>query len=123
MIAPDFIDTPEHLREQVAEAQEAIISIARDLGLGITGGPDDIRAEIMRAIRRLTDERNAWRSGDQDRTIEADNLRRLLRLAAPHVEASAGASHLLDGFRPRVRPLDALVEEIRAALTTEGAQA
>lgn len=54
---------------------------------------------------------------------ERDNLRRLLRLALPHVEASSGAEHLLDGFRRQVRPLDALVEEIRAALTTtEGAQ-
>lgn len=51
---------------------------------------------------------------------ERDNLRRLLRLALPHVEASAGASHLLDGFRPQVRTLDALVEEIRVAVTITG---
>ena len=95
------------------QAQEALINIARDLGLGIAGGPDDIRAEIMVAVQAMRGQA----------CKDCDNLRRLLRLSLPHVEASAGASHLLDGFRRQARPLDALVEEIRAALTTEGAQA
>jgi hypothetical protein len=51
-----------------------------------------------------------------ERTLDAENLRRLLAIALPHIEASAGAEHLFDGFRPRERPLDATVEEIRAAL-------
>ena len=51
-----------------------------------------------------------------ERTLDAENLRRLLAVALPHVEASAGAEHLFDGFRPRGRPLDATVEAIRAAL-------
>jgi hypothetical protein len=71
---------------------------------------DDVPAdELLELTKEIRDER--------------DNLRRLLRLAAPHVEASAGASHMLDGFRRKVRPLDKLVEEIWAALTTEGAKA
>jgi hypothetical protein len=52
-------------------------------------------------------------------SLDAENksLRRLLAIALPHVEASAGAEHLLDGFRPRRRPLDATVEAIREALS------
>ena len=51
-----------------------------------------------------------------ERMMDAENLRRLLTIALPHVEASAGAEHLFDGFRPQRRPLDGVVEEIRAAL-------
>ena len=43
---------------------------------------------------------------------EIDGLRALLTAALPRVEASAGAQHLLDGFRPQVR----LVQTIREAL-------
>lgn len=40
----------------------------------------------------------------------------LLRYCAPHVFAAAKAEHLLDGFNPRKRKIDKLVEEIRKAL-------
>ena len=40
----------------------------------------------------------------------------LLASCYPHVEASAKASHLLDGFRPRIRPLDALVVKLSVEL-------
>ena len=44
-------------------------------------------------------------------------LRDLLRAALPHVEASAEAAHLLDGFNRRKRPLDDLVAALRAELS------
>lgn len=44
------------------------------------------------------------------------NLRDLLRQALPHVQASAGAAHLTDGFRPKAHPLDDLVAQIKEAV-------
>lgn len=37
----------------------------------------------------------------------------LLQMAAPHVYASAGAEHMLDGFKPKKLPIDELVNRIR----------
>ena len=46
--------------------------------------------------------------------IELKRLRMLLREALPHVEASAGSSHLTDGFRPKpANALDELVNRIK----------
>lgn len=50
---------------------------------------------------------------------ERDQLLVLLRQAQPIVEAHAGASHMLDGFRPRRNRWDELVEAIDAALATK----
>ena len=47
--------------------------------------------------------------------IRLGELRDLLRAALPHVEASAEAAHLLDGFRRRKHAIDDLV----AALNDE----
>jgi len=47
---------------------------------------------------------------------ELARVRSLLGIALPHVEASAGADHMLDGFRPRRRPIDDDLDAIRAAL-------
>jgi len=47
-----------------------------------------------------------------------DVLMPLLEMAAPHVFASAGAHHMLDGFRPQRKPIDELVERIKSALPT-----
>lgn len=41
----------------------------------------------------------------------------LLRQAAPIVHAHAGASHMLDGFRPKRNKWDELAESIDAALS------
>ena len=43
-------------------------------------------------------------------------LHALLAECEPHVLASVGAEHLLDGFRPQRRPLDDLADRVRAAL-------
>lgn len=45
-----------------------------------------------------------------------DVLMPLLEMAAPHVYASAGAAHMLDGFKPKRLPIDELVERINAVL-------
>lgn len=42
-----------------------------------------------------------------------DLLMPLLEMAAPHVYASAGAAHMLDGFRPKRIPIDELVDRIK----------
>lgn len=47
---------------------------------------------------------------------ECEKLRELLLQSAPIVHAHAGASHMLEGFRPRRNKWDALVEQIDAAL-------
>ena len=47
---------------------------------------------------------------------ELAKARNLIGIALPHVQASAGAEHMLDGFRPRRRPIDDDVDAIRAAL-------
>ena len=66
-------------------------------------------SRLFPASRRLATALKASRA-------ESAALSSLLTAALTHVEASAGAQHLLDGFRPQVRPLDALVQEIREAL-------
>lgn len=43
----------------------------------------------------------------------------LLRQAAPIVHAHAGASHMLDGFRPKRNKWDELAESIDAALSQQ----
>jgi hypothetical protein len=50
---------------------------------------------------------------------ELARVRSLLGIALPHVEASAGADHMLDGFRPRRRPIDDDLDAIRAALAND----
>lgn len=47
---------------------------------------------------------------------EREKLRALLLQSAPIVHAHAGASHMLEGFRPRRNKWDALVEQIDAAI-------
>ena len=44
----------------------------------------------------------------------------LLRQAAPIVHAHAGASHMLDGFRPKRNKWDELAESVDAALAKHG---
>lgn len=50
---------------------------------------------------------------------EAEVLRALLGKALPVVEAHAGASHMLDGFRPARNKWDDLVDGIRAAMAAK----
>ena len=45
-----------------------------------------------------------------------NELQSLLEMSAPHVFASAGAAHMMDGFRPRRHPIDELVDRIKAMI-------
>lgn len=47
---------------------------------------------------------------------EREKLRSLIRHAQPIIRAHAGASHMLDGFRPKRNQWDELVEGIDAAM-------
>ena len=47
---------------------------------------------------------------------ECEKLRLLLSQSAPIVHAHAGASHMLDGFKPKRNKWDSLVEQIDAAM-------
>ena len=47
---------------------------------------------------------------------DREKLRNLLRHAQPIIKAHAGASHMLDGFRPKRNQWDELVEAIDAAM-------
>ena len=74
----------------------------------------------------------AWRDwhGEEDDDIPAINpsfkkgfnacaeiLLPLLEKAYPHIKASAGAAHMLDGFHPRPHPLDETVKEIKQVIS------
>lgn len=52
---------------------------------------------------------------------EAEALRSLLSKSLPIVEAHAGASHMLEGFRPTRNKWDELVDGIRAAMAAKEA--
>lgn len=52
---------------------------------------------------------------------EVEELRVLLRKSLPIVEAHAGASHMLEGFRPARNKWDELVDGIRAAMAAKEA--
>ena len=47
---------------------------------------------------------------------ECEQLRNLLRHAQPIIRAHAGASHMLDGFRPKRNQWDELVDAVDAAI-------
>lgn len=64
---------------------------------------------LAEGIAQLEAERDQLR-------IQVQHMLGLLRQAQPIVEAHAGASHMLDGFRPRRNRWDALAEAIAAAL-------
>ncbi len=57
---------------------------------------------------------------DDDVLLWAENrlneLQALLEMSAPHVFASAGAAHMMDGFKPKRLPIDELVDRIKAVL-------
>ena len=57
---------------------------------------------------------------DVDVLLWAENrmneLQALLEMSSIHVFASAGAEHMLDGFKPKRRPIDELVERIKAVM-------
>ena len=76
---------------------------------------EKLQAEVEE-YHKLTAETNAARLKEQ---AERQKLRRLLEISLPYVESQAKAEHLLDGFRPQIRPLDKVVEEIRQALFTQ----
>lgn len=73
------------------------------------------------AIRILPLGRGATQEKAARLAAELAKARNLIGIALPHVQASAGAEHMLDGFRPRRRPIDDDVDAIRAALS-HGAQ-
>jgi len=68
--------------------------------------------EVRRVMAQ--DERDELMNEGAD---EIARLRALLAECAPHVFSAAEAEHLLDGFRPQRRPIDALADRVRAALT------
>jgi hypothetical protein len=49
-------------------------------------------------------------------TAAIDALLPLLRQCHPHVYGSHGAEHMLDGFKPQPRPIDALLRELEEVL-------
>lgn len=53
------------------------------------------------------------------KACEINRLRSLLAECAPHIIASHGAEHMLDGFLPTHRPVDDLVARIKAILNPE----
>lgn len=61
MIAPDYADTPEHLREELADAQGALLDILRDLGLDACPVAE-ARGAVGRAVQAIREERDASRA-------------------------------------------------------------
>ena len=50
------------------------------------------------------------------KACEINRLRSLLAECIPHVIASSGAEHTLDGLSPKLRPVDDLVDRINTVL-------
>lgn len=50
---------------------------------------------------------------------ECEKLRALLLQSAPIIHAHAGASHMLEGFKPKRNKWDELAEEIDAAMRSD----
>ena len=103
MSRDDVTVTPEEMAQAIENAQTAVFR-------------DPPWSPNARAFLALLADRDALRAELERTKGELERVRGLLMVALPHVEASAGAQHLMDGFRPRKRPLDDAVEEIRAAL-------
>lgn len=128
-IVHELLDAIDAANASASEAQGTLLDILRDLGLGACAVAD-ARGAVGRAVQAIKDERDALAhevelTNEHEHQImqERDEARRLLGVALPHVWASAEAEHMLDGFKRKPRPLDALVEEIRGVLNTEGAKA
>ena len=74
--------------------------------------------EFKKHLMNLEQSVDIWEASVFD--AENQRLRALLREALPHVEASAGASHLTDGFRPKpANALDELVNRIKNEVKNE----
>lgn len=93
------------------------------------------RDRLREQVKSLQSDANSWQSGydkgrndgTKHRKIEIDQLRAevqallaLLGKSLPVVKAHAGASHMLEGFRPTRNKWDELVDGIRAAIEAAG---
>jgi len=87
----------------------------RTRGPGAVGNPV-LHYEDFLAFRARERGRKEAQEAMSNLQAELAKARNLIGIALPHVQASAGAEHMLDGFRPRRRPIDDDVDAIRAAL-------
>ena len=82
-----------------ASATATLIDAMRILSRDIRGGDGVANAAILEASTRL-----------QQQQL-------LLRLCWPHIQASHGATHMLDGFKPKPRPeIDHLYQAMKQAV-------
>jgi len=84
----------------------------------------DVTAERDAANSRLHEAAVACATAEQERDrlrAEVERLRGMLGKSLPIVEAHAGASHMLDGFKPTRNKWDELVDGIRAAMAAKEA--
>lgn len=51
--------------------------------------------------------------------IRLEEMHALLARCKPHVMASHGAEHMMDGFRPRAKPIDSLVSALLVEIPDE----
>ncbi|MBA1234740.1 hypothetical protein G7Z98_09250 [Pseudomonas stutzeri] len=117
-------------------AQPAQVEVARDYRAEFAEGDIEARTaidELSDALSAVTAERDAANSrlhevavacatAEQERDqlrAEVEELRVLLIKSLPIVEAHAGASHMLEGFRPTRNQWDELVDEVRAAMAAK----
>jgi len=118
MVAAERDSTIAELREECERLTECIEVRNQE----ITDAGDSLSA-----LRQQLAERDAaieeWSGTAVQNGMECDRLAAqrdrlagLLRRSTLHVKASAGASHMMDGFRPRRNKLDELSDEIDAAL-------
>jgi len=113
----NFIEQAEAAAAFAAAANPAaVIDLLAALS-AVTAERDRLRAEVkslLDAITAMAEERDRLRA-------ETETLRALLGKSLPVVEAHAGASHMLEGFRPIRNKWDELVDEIRAAMAAKEA--
>lgn len=83
-----------------------------EVGEALRQAKDD-GERMEKRIQELGEEANNLEEVLEETEKELELARKALAEALPHVEASAGAEHLLDGFRRQERPLDAVVARLR----------
>lgn len=106
------VDNNKALHDEIMELKRALAE-SRANDLTAMGYLNQIRglvgaADLPDMVRRCEKLR-----------AECEKLRNLLRHAYPIIKAHVGASHMLDGFRPKRNQWDELVETIDAAMQKE----
>lgn len=112
-IEPGHDDLPDYVYESVFELMEMAAPAVQ--------GEPEVRRYSMQAIGSLINPvqngAGAWVAASDYEALhaECEKLRAVLKRYHSIVKAHAGASHMLDGFRPKRNAYDDLVDQVEEA--------